>query len=162
MAKIRKVPGKYLTRISKSTQAKRSAAIRKKMLGKVPKSEIYKPLPGDSKKPTRKSKYTLSLKELRKEISATRKEIRADSKKASFIRATAKETGIPAPIIRQVYERGQAAWGTGGHRVGASQESWAIARVYSLLQKGKTATTADQDLYKLATKKQRGDKYRLK
>jgi hypothetical protein len=162
MAKIRKVPSKYLTRISSSTQKKRSAAIRKKMLGKVPKSEIYKPLPGDSKKPTRKSQYTYSLKDLRKEISATRKEIRTDSKKTSFIRATAMETGIPAPIIRQVYERGQAAWGTGGHRVGASQESWAIARVYSFLQKGKTATTADQDLYKLAKKKQKGEKYKLK
>lgn len=162
MAKIRKVPSKYLTRISKSTQQKRSAVIRKKMLGELPKSEIYKPLPGDSKKPTRKSQYTYSLKDLRKEISTTRKEIRADSPKSSFIKATSMETGIPAPIIKQVYERGQAAWGTGGHRVGASQESWAIARVYSFLQKGKTAITADQDLYKLAKKKQKGTKYKLK
>ncbi len=152
MAKIRRVPGKYTKGLKKSTAKKREAAIRKKMLGKVPKSEIYKPLPGDSKKSTRKSKYTLSIKDLRKKISLEAQSIRSDSLKTKFILATSRETGIPSRIIKKVYERGEAAWGTGGHRVGASQAAWAKARVYSFIQKGKTATTADQDLYKDAKK----------
>lgn len=152
MAKIRKIPRKYTTGLKPSTAKKRETAIRKKLLGKVPKSEIYKPLPGDSIKPTRKSQYTYSLKDLRARISQEAKQIRSDSLKNKFILATSRETGIPSRIIKRVYERGEAAWGTGGHRVGASQAAWAKARVYSFIQKGKTATTADQDLYREAKK----------
>lgn len=162
MAKIRKVPKKYTSGIAKSTAAKRKAQIRKKMRGDVPKSEIYKPLPGDSKKSTRKSKYTTSMGALRRKISETGQTIKSNSMRTKFIRATAKETGIPTGIIRNVYERGEAAWGTGGHRVGASQAAWAKARVYSFLQKGKTAITADRDLYAKAKKQQKGSKFKLK
>lgn len=162
MAKIRKVPKKYTTGIAKSTAAKRKAQIRKRMRGDVPKSELYKPLPGDTKKTPRKSKYTTSMGVLRKKISETGKTIKSDSNKTKFIRATAKETGIPTGIIRSVYERGQAAWATGGHRVGATQAAWSKARVYSFLQKGKTAITADKDLYAKAKKQQRGTKFKLK
>ena len=51
-----------------------------------------------------------------------------------------------------MYEKGEAAWST-GHRAGATQSAWAKARVYSFLSKGKTATTADADLYIKAIKK---------
>jgi hypothetical protein len=152
MAKVRKIPSKYTRGLKKSTAKKREPQIRKKMLGKVPKSEIYKPLVGDSIKPTRKSQYTYSLKDLRKRISMEAQSIRSDSLKNKFILATSRETGIPSRIIKRVYERGEAAWGTGGHRVGATQAAWAKARVYSFIQKGKTATTADKDLYKEAKK----------
>lgn len=162
MAKIRKVPKKYTSGIAKSTADKRKAQIRKRMRGDVPKSEIYKPLPGDSKTSTRKSKYTTSMGALRRKISETGQTIKSNSMRTKFIRATAKETGIPTGIIRDVYERGEAAWGTGGHRVGASQAAWAKARVYSFLQKGKTATTADSDLYAKAKKQQKGNKFKLK
>ncbi|MEK9696738.1 MAG: DUF5824 family protein, partial [Candidatus Poseidoniales archaeon] len=49
-------------------------------------------------------------------------------------------------ILKQVYNRGMAAWKT-GHRPGASQQQWAYARVNSFLTGGKTRTTADADLW---------------
>jgi hypothetical protein len=46
-----------------------------------------------------------------------------------------------------VYNRGMAAWRT-GHRPGASQQAWGMARVHSFVMKGKTYRTADADLAK--------------
>ena len=54
---VRKVPKKYTSGLSESTAAKRKAEIRKRATGKVKGKDLYKPLPGDSKKTTRKSKY---------------------------------------------------------------------------------------------------------
>lgn len=155
MAKIRKVAKKYTSGLKKSTAAKRKAAIRKRAAGKTSKKETFSPLPGDKRAKTRPSKYTKSATTIRKKIAETSKKIQSNSPKTKFIRSVAKETGIPTPIIRQVYERGSAAWGTGGHRPGATQASWSKARVYSFIQKGKTATTADKDLYAKAKKQQR-------
>jgi hypothetical protein len=56
-----------------------------------------------------------------------------------------KRTGISKSILDQVHNRGMAAWRT-GHRPGASQHAWAMARVYSFVLKGKTWSTADADL----------------
>jgi len=39
------------------------------------------------------------------------------------------------------------AWSTSGHRVGASAQQWARARVYSFLTGGKTTRTGDKDLF---------------
>lgn len=50
-------------------------------------------------------------------------------------------------IVRTVYQRGLAAWQSGGHRPGASQRSWGLARVASFLVGGRTSTTADRDLF---------------
>ena len=58
MAKIRKVPRKYTSGLSKSTAAKRKAQIRKRATGKVTGKAKYKPLAGDSKAKTKPSKYT--------------------------------------------------------------------------------------------------------
>jgi len=62
----------------------------------------------------------------------------------------AKASKIPKSILEQVYRRGAAAWAT-GHRPGASQEQWAMARVNSFITKGKgTYYGADSDLAKKA------------
>lgn len=45
--------------------------------------------------------------------------------------------------LEQIYRKGMAAWGTGGHRPGASQRGWAMSRVASFLVGGKAAWTAD-------------------
>ena len=161
MAKIRKVPRKYTSGLKKSTAAKRKAQIRKRSKGKVTGSARFKPLAGDSKAKTRPSKYTQSAKGLRGSISEESKKIKSDSTKTKFIRAAAKSTGVPTGIIRKVYERGEAAWAT-GHRPGATQQQWAKARVYSFLQKGKTARMGDKQLYQEAKKKQTGTRFRLK
>lgn len=61
----------------------------------------------------------------------------------------AKESGIPYGILKQVYDRGMAAW-KGGHRPGATSHAWAYARVNSFIVGGKTRKTADADLWKKA------------
>ena len=52
-----------------------------------------------------------------------------------------KATGVPLSIIREVYNKGLAAWRT-GHRPGATAQQWGYARVHSFLLCGKTARTA--------------------
>jgi hypothetical protein len=59
------------------------------------------------------------------------------------------KSGIPYGILKQVYDRGMAAW-KGGHRPGTTPQQWAFARVNSFITKGKTYHTADADLAKKA------------
>ena len=62
------------------------------------------------------------------------------------LKAKSEKSGIPLGILRQVYNRGMAAW-RGGHRPGASQQQWAFARVNSFITKGSgTWGKADKDL----------------
>jgi hypothetical protein len=49
---------------------------------------------------------------------------------AWHFRRRADKSGIPLGILRQVYNRGMAAWKT-GHRPGATQQQWGFARVNS-------------------------------
>jgi hypothetical protein len=63
-----------------------------------------------------------------------------------FISTVARLTGIKRSIIKEVHQRGAAAWAT-GHRPGASQVAWSRARVYSFATGGKTQKTADKDLW---------------
>ena len=82
---------------------------------------------------TRKSGYTAAWK---------RKFPNADS-----LEDKAKASGVPLKYIKEVYNRGMAAWRT-GHRPGATQQQWGYARVHSFLLKGKTYRTADSDIAK--------------
>ena len=65
--------------------------------------------------------------------------------KAKSLAAKAKASRVPLRYIKQVYNRGLAAWRT-GHRPGATQQQWGYARVHSFLTKGKTYRTADADI----------------
>ena len=58
----------------------------------------------------------------------------------------AKKSGMPLGILKQVYNRGLAAYKT-GHRPGATAPQWAMARVNSFVTKSKgTWGGADKDL----------------
>lgn len=57
----------------------------------------------------------------------------------------ARLSGVSKDILDAVYARGMAAWQT-GHRPGASQHAWAMARVQSFLTGGPTAKGPDADL----------------
>lgn len=61
------------------------------------------------------------------------------------LRKKARQSKIPLDILRRVMLRGMAAWRT-GHRPGASQVAWGLARVNSFAVGGKTYFTADQDI----------------
>lgn len=65
---------------------------------------------------------------------------------SASLKKKSEKSGIPVGILRQVYNRGMAAWKT-GHRPGASQQQWGFARVNSFITKGKgTWGGADSDL----------------
>lgn len=66
----------------------------------------------------------------------------------------ANATGVPVRFLRESFNRGMAAWRT-GHRPGASQHSWAFARVHSLLLCGKTRYGADADIVRRASRASR-------
>lgn len=124
-------PEKYFKGLTQkqNKQRKRSATRRTKMSFKNPKA--YIPFKSDKGVKTRKSSYTERFH--RKYPGVT------------SLPDVAKATGIPKSILQQVYDRGMAAWRT-GHRPGASQQAWGMARVYSFALKGKTYRTADADL----------------
>ena len=68
------------------------------------------------------------------------------NEKITGLETKSKESGISYSILKQVYDRGMAAWKT-GHRPGASQQQWAFARVNSFITKGSgTWGKADKDL----------------
>src|SRR5210317_2014638 len=52
----------------------------------------------------------------------------------SGLQKKADKSGMPYSILKQVYDRGMAAWKS-GHRPGASQQQWAFARVNSFITK---------------------------
>ena len=73
----------------------------------------------------------------------------AKTKKALSNKAkAAREKGrkVTAGQLGRVYKRGLAAYKS-GHRPGASQHQWAMARVNSVLTGGKAATV-DKDIMK--------------
>jgi hypothetical protein len=96
-------------------------------------AKAYVPFKTDKGVKTRRSSYTSRF--------------HAKYPGATTLPDIAKDTGIPKRILQTVYDRGMAAWRT-GHRPGASQQAWGMARVYSFVLHGKTWRTADADLAK--------------
>ena len=69
-----------------------------------------------------------------------------EEKQIDALKKKAEKTGIPYGILKQVYNRGMAAWRT-GHRPGTTPQQWAFARVNSFATKSKgTWGGADKDL----------------
>ena len=85
------------------------------------------------------------------------KEMQQIDEKIKGIQNKSEKSGIPYGILKQVYNRGMAAW-KGGHRPGTTPQQWAFARVNSFITKGKSYYTADADL----AKKARGAKKKKK
>jgi len=67
----------------------------------------------------------------------------------------AEKTGAPLGALRAIYNKGLAAWRT-GHRPGASQHQWAMARVNSVLAGGPARKVDSAQWDKI--KKHRGKK----
>jgi len=64
------------------------------------------------------------------------------------LKKKAEKSGMPYSILKQVYNRGMAAW-KGGHRPGTTPQQWAFARVNSFITKSSgTWGKADKDLAK--------------
>ncbi len=69
------------------------------------------------------------------------------SKKSdTALKKKADKTGMPFGILKQVFNRGKAAWKS-GHRPGTNPDQWGFARVNSFATKSKgTWGKADKDL----------------
>ena len=126
-------PAKYFRGLStrKNRERKREITRRAKMSFKNPKA--YTPFKTDKGVKTRKSSYTERFHKKYPGVTS--------------LPEIAKATGISKMVLQTVYDRGMAAWRT-GHRPGASQQAWGMARVHSFALKGKTYRTADSDLAK--------------
>lgn len=153
-------PAKYHTGLAKSTAEKRQGHFEKGADKHWDDSSAYKPAPGDAEAETKPSKYTKKYHNLftkegtvkhdrrfkfnRRKENPYFKELEESSDTA--LDNKAKETGISKSILKQVYNRGMAAWRT-GHRPGTTPEQWGMARINSFATGGKTRTTADADLW---------------
>ena len=118
-------PKKYYKGLDKKTKDARDAHFKKGKTG---------PAPGDSDAKTKPSVHTKKFKAMFGE--------NADK----GLKNKAEKSGISLGILKQVYDRGLAAYKT-GHRPGATAPQWAMARVNSFITKGKgTWGGADKDL----------------
>ena len=127
-------PAQYYKGLKKSTKDDRSAHFNKHAKKDDDDPSAYKPAPGDAKSETKPSKHTLKFKQMYGESVDT------------ALKAKAEKSGMPLGILKQVYNRGLAAYKT-GHRPGATQHQWAMARVNSFTTKSSgTWGKADKDL----------------
>lgn len=129
---------KYYSGLSKSTSSKRKSHFEKNSKKDDNDDSAYELAPGDATAKTKPSQYTKAYaKQFGEESSPVEKALRNKSEKS----------GIAYSILKDVYDRGHAAWRT-GHRPGTTPEQWGLARVNSFIVGGKTRTTADADLWK--------------
>jgi hypothetical protein len=77
-----------------------------------------------------------------------------ENKTDKMLSNKAKSSGVSKGILRQVYNRGKAAWNS-GHRPGVTQDQWAIGRINSFVTGVGGARKADKDLWKKAKKKKK-------
>lgn len=127
--------------------------------------------PDDSKKKTKKESmeheenfliedFDLEvLREFINEAILDEKKKRKGSNVTKALKNKAEKSGAPMSALRAIYNKGLAAWRT-GHRPGASQHAWAMARVNSVLAGG-PARKVDASQWK-QIQKHRGKKRKKK
>jgi DNA invertase Pin-like site-specific DNA recombinase len=125
-------PPKYYKGLSNKNKTLRRSEIvnRSKLSWKTAKA--YRPFKTDKGVKTRKSSYSSRWHSKHPE--------------AKSLSEIAKASGVSESTLKTVYNRGMAAWRT-GHRPGASEHAWGMARVHSFVLHGKTWRTADSDLH---------------
>jgi hypothetical protein len=117
------VPKKYLQGLPDKVARERATEIIRRREEGIKTSSS---LPGDKltrKKTMRGSKWTKMYKQKYGANSGTTRSV------------VARDTGIPVSIINEVYKRGVGASRTSGHRPGANDSSWALARVHAFVMK---------------------------
>jgi len=155
--KLRKDFGKGL---GKSTKAKRQAQFNKQAKKHWDDPSAYKPAPGDKSTETKPSQYTKKYKQMygdkepkNEMVGVLKLEDRLVKEDKGQIRKAIQKksdaSGIAYSILKQVFDRGVAAWRV-GHKPGTTPAQWGLARVNSFIVKGKTWQVHDSDLAKKA------------
>jgi hypothetical protein len=129
-------PERYFTGLSRSLQLVREKELLKRRRTPYSKLTMGKSNKGGTKK---KSRWTQQFHKTYPGLKFNKN-------------AIARRTGISRSTLNTVYNRGLKAWKTGGSRVGATPQQWAIGRTYRyvLVTKRKAprawyATRADPD-----------------
>ena len=132
---------RFFTGLKKSTKVDRDREFQKRKDLDDDDPAGYKPIPGDAKSKTKPSQHTKKFKDMFGEDSIEEK-----SSVETTLRKKADQSGMPYGILKQVYNRGLAAWKV-GHRPGATPAQWGMARVNAFATKGeKTWGKYDSDL----------------
>ena len=151
--KGKEVKGEYLT-----ADTKKERELMKKEIDKHAKKDsddpsAYKDWPadykgGDTKGEPQDTKESPATKAYKKMYGDKKDEsvVNEDSKIETALRNKTDETGIPYKILKQVHDRGMAAWRT-GHKPGTPQAAWAMGRVNSFITGEGGARKADDDLW---------------
>lgn len=127
--KIPAIPTRYLDGLEGSEFEERVKEILKER-----KAHTFKPLKSDIGIKTKRSKWS---DEFEKKF----------GRKPRSVKDAAELSGFPEDILQKVYDKGLAAWSTGGHRLGATQRAWAMARLQSFILGGPTTKGPDKKLY---------------
>tara|TARA_R110001592_G_scaffold12620_2_gene59782 strand:+ start:2088 stop:3521 length:1434 start_codon:yes stop_codon:yes gene_type:complete len=147
--KVKSEDANYHKGLSKSTAAKRKAQFNKQADMDDDNPNAYKSAPGDATAKTKVSKHTKKYRQMYGEdtvmsFNSFNDVITEDVTTA--LKKKSDKTGMPLSVLRQVYNRGVAAWKT-GHRPGTTPSQWGHARVNSFVTKSKgTWGKADKDL----------------
>lgn len=148
--------GPYFKGLSAKQKEAKSKQIKKQSNMSDSDPDAYKPMAGGLDKSGKfkgsnvKSSFTKKVnKDLSENAVFTFSEWVAVNEAKSAdesLKKKAKKYNMPFGILKQVFNRGMAAWKT-GHRPGQSQTAWAHARVNSFVTKSSgTWGKADKDL----------------
>ena len=135
-------PKKYVAGLSDKEKKSHDRHLAKQGKKSDGDKSAYKQSPADKVAKTKPSVHTKKYKQMFGEGDLSLDEaIKGLQKKA-------EKSGMPYSILKQVYNRGMAAW-KGGHRPGTTPQQWAFARVNSFTTKSSgTWGKADSDLAK--------------
>jgi hypothetical protein len=135
-------PKKYVAGLSDKDKKAHDRHLEKGSKKSDSDKSAYKQSPADKKAKTKPSVHTKKYKQMFGEGDVELNEVIKGLKKK------AEKSGMPYSILKQVYNRGMAAW-KGGHRPGTTPQQWAFARVNSFITKSSgTWGKADKDLAK--------------
>lgn len=152
----KKVPGKYLSGLSEKGKHGSKEAMKKEIDQFRGKDEYKLDWDADYKHgkriKTKKGKATKAFEKKFGKTNENNEEI-LDENVNKALENKAKKSGVSVGILRQVFNRGKAAWNS-GHRPGVAQNQWAFGRVNSFLTGVGGARKADKDLW-AKTKKRR-------
>jgi hypothetical protein len=143
--KGRHIPEKYLAGLSAKERKQRIAELTEQRDRKGKGDKRYKELASDrlarKKGLVKQSAYSQVAEERGIQIryKGAQPDFKATARAALRYYKAKGDVDEIADLLEQSYDKGLAAWQTGGHRPGASQRNWGDARVHSLLVGGKTA-----------------------
>ena len=128
----------YFKGLSKKDKEERERVIKRRSKMDSGDPRAYKGFATDKGEKTKPSKWNAKFKKMYGEMTEDQKKVvheKLSAKIKKALKNKAKKANAPQGALTTVYNKGLAAWRT-GHRPGASQHAWAMARVNSFLAGG--------------------------